>query len=124
MAILLKTLPAYRETRNALVEAMGAAERVMAVSPFSADPASPYQQANQALANGAIQLRALAFNALQALDEQIAAGDLVASLSARAKAAHEEANDIADTAGTIEKIVGIIDRIAGIVVKISELPFL
>jgi hypothetical protein len=121
MPVILKTLPAYRDSRNGLVEAMGAAERVLAVSPFSADPASPYQSANRALAAGAIQLRILAFNALRAIDEEIAAGDLVADLNAQAKAAHDEADDIAETAEQIEKAAAVIDRISGIVTGIAGL---
>jgi methyl-accepting chemotaxis protein len=124
MPVQVRTLPAYSDTRNGLVEALGLAETKMSEADASEDPNSPFQQA-LAASNAALdQLRALAVNALKQIDEAVAGSDLVRDIGRQAASAKREADRIANAAHTIEQIAGVINTISGVVTQIGGLPFL
>jgi uncharacterized protein YchJ len=93
-------------------------------APYSADPASPYQQAEARSQEILSQLRALAVLGLKQLDAQIAAGPEIAQIESAARQAKQEADALQNAAKTIGSITTAVNAATSVVTQLSGLPFL
>ncbi len=124
MSIKVNTLGAWTQVRNTLVQNLQSTLAFLEDEPFSADPASAFQQAEDQADKLLVQLRALAVTGLKQIDEQVAQGTLLADITAAATEAKKEADKLKNAAKTIDGIVRVVDGITSIVTKIGGLPFL
>jgi hypothetical protein len=124
MATKLNSLSAWNLANQTLAENMQSALELLQNAPFSADPASPYRQAQAAAQALAAQAKRLAVLGLEQIDEDIADGALLDELDAAAADAKSEADLIAKTTKTVAGISKAVDTVTGLVTKIGALPFL
>ena len=124
MAIQVKKLPVYSSTRDALVGALSLAERAFTDADFSYDPQSEYRKSLAVIDATLLQLRALAVNTLKEIDDAVAKGDLVSSLTKAARAAKKEADLLNQAAQKIERVAELVTRTTEVVTGIGRLPFL
>ncbi|HEY0085489.1 MAG TPA: hypothetical protein VGB65_06225 [Allosphingosinicella sp.] len=124
MAVNLNCVSAWTLANQALVENMQSALTLLQDAPYSADPASPYQQAQAAAQALAAQAKRLAVLGLRQIDEAIAEGTLIQQLDAAAAEAKREADVIAAATKTVTGITKAVDSVTGLVTKIGALPFL
>lgn len=124
MAVKLNSLAAWSDAHQALAENMASALQLLQDAPYSADPASPYQQAQAAAQALAAQGRTLAVLGLEQIDEAIANGPLLGQIAASAAEAKREADLLANAAKTVDKINAAVGTVTALVTKIGALPFL
>jgi hypothetical protein len=124
MAIEMNSLAAWTQTRAALVATLQATMALLENEPYSADPASTYQQAEAQSQDIFAQLRALAVVGLKQLDAQIAAGPQVAAIETAARQAKQEADALQNAAATIASITSAVNAATSVATKLSGLPFL
>jgi hypothetical protein len=124
MAVKLNSLAAWSDAHQALAENMASALQLLQDAPYSADPASPYQQAQAAAQALAAQGRMLAVLGLNQIDEAIAEGPLLGQIGASAAQAKREADLLANAAKTVDKITAAVGSVTALVTRIGALPFL
>lgn len=124
MAIEVNSLAAWTEARAALTGTLQATLLFLENAPYSADLASPYQQAEAQSRQLMTQLRALAVLGLEQLDAQIAAGPQVAEIESAARQAKQEADALQNAATTIASITSAVNAATSVATKLSGLPFL
>jgi hypothetical protein len=124
MTVTLNSLAAWTLANQALAENMQSALTLLQDAPYSADPASPYQQAQMAAQALAAQAKRLAVVGLEQIDEDIANGTQIDELDAAAAQAKKEADLIASATKTVTGITRAVDSVTGLVTKIAALPFL
>ena len=124
MAVQLKTLGAWAQTRNTLVQDLTMSMQVLQSAPFSDDPASDFQKATATDTQILEALRRHAVLGIEQIDDAIAAGPLVEQINALSKAAKKEADRIQAIAHTINDIAGAVDKVTGVVTKFAALPFI
>ena len=124
MAVELNSLAAWTQANAALAGTLQATMAFLEDAPYSADPASPYQQAQAKSRTLLSQLRALSVLGLKQLDAQIAAGPQVAEIETAARQAKQEADALQNAAKTIGTITSAVNAATSVVTKLSGLPFL
>ena len=124
MAVQLKTLGAWAQTRNTLVQDLTMSMQVLQSAPFSDDPASDFQKATATDGQILEALRRHAVLGIEQIDDAIAAGPLVEQINALSKAAKKEADRIQAIARTIDDIAGAVDKVTEVVTKFAALPFI
>jgi len=124
MATKVKTLGAWIQTRNTLIENLSSTLELLETAPFSDDPNSNFVRGNAQVDRIQDQLRELALAGLKRVDDAIASGDLVKAISDLSKGAKKEADRIKQATKTIEAITRGVDLVAGVVTRIAGLPFL
>jgi hypothetical protein len=123
MATQLKTLGAWAQTRNTLVQDLTMSMQILQSAPFSDDPDSVFQKAKATDDRVLDTLRQHAVLGIEQIDDAIAAGPLVGQINALSKAAKKEADRIQAIAHTIDDIAGAVDKVTGVVTKFAALPF-
>lgn len=123
MAVKLNGLAAWNDAHQALAENMASALQLLQNEPWSADPDSPYQQAQKAAQALAAQGRELAVLGLGEIDQAIADGPEMGRIAASAAEAKREADLIANAAKSVAKITAAVGSVTALVGKIGALPF-
>ena len=124
MAVDVNQLEPWRETRNTLAEDLQIVFEFLVTEPASDDPESGYQKAQRQIDRLLAEMRRHAVAGLNAIDDEVAAGDLVARIAELSREAMEEAVRLKEAVKTIERITEAVDKVAGVVGKIAQLPFL
>ena len=124
MAVDVNQLEPWRETRNTLAEDLQIVFEFLVTVPASEAPESDYQKAQRQVDRLLAEMRRHAVTGLNAIDEEVAEGDLVARIAALSREAREEAERLKEAVKTIERITAAVDKVAGVVGKIAQLPFL
>jgi hypothetical protein len=122
MAVKVNGLAAWSDAHQALAENMASALQLLQDAPYSADPASPYQQAQAAAQALAGQGRELAVLGLGQIDAAIAGGPEMAQIAASAAQAKREADLLAKATKTVGKISAAVGSVSALVGKIAALP--
>jgi hypothetical protein len=124
MATKVKTLTAWVQTRNTLIQNLSSTLELLETASFSTDPGSDFVRGNAEADRIQDQLRQLALAGLKQVDDAIASGTLVKDITTLSKEAKKEADRITNATKTITAIARGIDLAAGVVTKIAGLPFL
>lgn len=124
MPTQIKTLGAWAQTRNTLVQNLMMSMQILQSAPFSEDPASDFQQATATDAAILDALRRHAVLGINQIDDAIAAGPLVGEINDLSKAAKKEADRIAAITHAITDVAAAVDKVAGVVAKFAALPFI
>jgi hypothetical protein len=124
MATKVNSLEAWVQVRNTLAQDLTSTLELLSTEPFSADPASDFQQAKRQRDRIMDQLQKLAVAGINQIDADIASGTLVQQIGELAKKAEDEANRIKGAVQTVGKIAGAVDKAAAVVTKITQLPFI
>ena len=124
MVLQVKKLPVYSTTRDALVNTLSLGESAFTDADFSYDPSSDYRKALEVINAILLQLRSLAVSTLKKIDEEIAEGDVVADLTARAQRAKRESDALGKAAHSIDDIAQVVSKLTSVVTGIAGLPFL
>ena len=124
MAITTNSLAAWTETNETLTQDLQSVLTFLATAPWSADPASPYAlaEAEQTRLTAAIHQHAV--TGLQQINDEIAAGPLIAEINALSARAKQEATLIANAVKTVTGITRAVDLATGVVSQFNKLPFL
>ena len=124
MAIEVKTLGSWTQTRNVLVENLGMNMEFQDAADYSDDPASDFQTAQANIEKIFADLRGHAVVGLKLVDEAIKDSDLITEIAALSAEAKKEADRIKNAVKTVERLAGALDKVTGVVTKIAGLPFL
>ena len=124
MPVQIKTLGAWAQTRNTLVQDLTMSMQILQSAPFSEDPASDFQRATATDNNILEALRRHAVLGINQIDDVIAAGPLVSEINDLSKAAKKEADRIQAIAHTITDVAAVVDKVTGVVTKFAALPFI
>ena len=124
MATKVNSLPVWIQIRDALADDLSSTLEFLANAPFSADPASDFQQAKQQRDRIIDEMQQLAVLGIKEIDAEIASGELVQQIEGLAAKADQEANALKNAAKTIGKISSVVDTATSAVVQIGKLPFL
>lgn len=124
MATTTSSLAAWTETNETLTQDLQSVLTFLATAPWSADPASPYvlAEADQARLTAAIHQHAV--TGVQQINDEIAAGPLIAEINALSAKAKQEATLLANAVKTITGITKAVDLATGVVSQFNKLPFL
>jgi hypothetical protein len=123
MATKVNSLDAWIQARNALAQDLASILELLATEPFSADPASDFQQAKGQRDRIMNQMQKLAVAGIRQIDAEIAAGQQVQQIQDLANDAEDEANKIKGAVKTVGKITKAVDLATNVVTKITQLPF-
>ena len=121
MTVQIKTLGAWAQTRNTLVENLTMTLAILQEAPFSDDPASVYQQAQARETQVLDALRRHAVLGVKEIDDAIAAGPLVAEIGDLSRAAKREADRIAAITHTIDDVAAAVNMVSAVVEKFAVL---
>jgi hypothetical protein len=124
MATTTSSLAAWTQTNETLTQDLQSVLAFLATAPWSADPASPYvvAEAQQARLTAAIHQHAVA--GVRQINDEIAAGPLIAEINALSAKAKQEAALLANAVKTVTGITKAVDLAAGVVSQFNKLPFL
>lgn len=124
MATSVNIIAGWQELNDAIAAAMQSIIEFLAEEPPSEDPASAFQQAQSQMLRLNRLSQEVAAAALQEIDDEIAASDLVDQINALSKEAKDEADALRNAAKTIQGIADVVGKIAGVITKVAGLPFL
>ncbi|NJM50898.1 MAG: hypothetical protein HC843_08460 [Sphingomonadales bacterium] len=124
MAVEVKTLGGWLQTRNVLVENLGMNMEFQGNADFSDDPQSDFQKTQAIIDKIFADLQSHAVNGLKLVDENVKDSDLVAQIMEASAEAKKEADRIKNAVKTIEALAGAFDKVSKVVTKIAGLPFL
>lgn len=124
MAIEVKTLGSWAQTRNVLVENLGMNMEFQDAADYSDDPNSDFQKAQANIEKIFADLQSHSVVGLKLVDEAIKDSDLIRSISAASAEAKKEADLIKNAVKTVENLSKALGKVTSVVTKIAGLPFL
>lgn len=121
MTAQIRTIGAWAQTRETLVQDLSMALSVLQDAAFSDDPASDYARAQATEKKVLEALRRHAVIGLKEIDDAIAAGPLVAQIGDLSRAAKREADRIAAITRTIDDVAGAVTMVVDVVTRFTAL---